>query len=475
MQCASLIRLRCVVLPFVLATASIVSAAESPNFIVILTDDQGWGTTSSIYDPNHPQSKSDFFRTPSIEYLAGAGMRFTQAYAPHPNCSPTRASIQTGRSPAALHFTDICGRDTGPLYVGNRLIPPQHISDLPKKDKTIPELLKAHNPAYRAGHFGKWHQRGGGPSQHGYDASDGATGNREGSLKTNLPEDPKQAFGMTGRAARWMQKQVVADAPFYLQVSHYATHLKYQSRPKTRQRFESASKGTRHNNVPFAAMINDMDTAIGTLIELVDELGIRDNTYIIYTADNGTYPTKDPANINGPLHGHKATIWEGGVRVPFIVVGPGVKAGSISRVPAIGWDILPTVCDLAGVKKWPAAVEGGSLKAIIHGDGTGKVNRPREGLYFHWPHYQHQKRSKPDSTIVLDGWKLHYWWETGEVSLFHLAEDLAESRDLAEQQPERAKAMKDKLMAYLSSIKAQLPKPNPTFDPANDPAIRKKR
>jgi hypothetical protein len=103
------------------------------------------------------------------------------------------------------------------------------------------------------------------------------------------------------------------------------------------------------------------------------------------------------------------------------------------------------------------------------------VRRPREGLYFHWAHYQHQKRSKPDSTIVLDGWKLHYWWETGEVSLFHLAEDLAESRDLAEQQPERAKAMKDKLMAYLSSIKAQLPKPNPTFDPANDPAIRKKR
>lgn len=458
-----------------LGASRITVAASPPNFIVILTDDQGWGTTSSLADPDVAASKSDFFRTPNIDRLAKAGMRFTQAYAPHPNCSPTRASIQTGRSPAALHFTDICGRNGGALYVGNRVIPPQHISDLPKQDQTIAELLKAHNADYRTAHFGKWHMRGGGPAEHGYDASDGATSNREGTLKKNLPDDPKQAFGITQRAITWMQKQVAAEKPFYLQVSHYATHLGYQSRARTRKQFENAKKGERHNNVPFAAMISDMDSSIGTLLESVDKLGIGDNTFIIYTADNGTYPTNDPANINGPIRGHKASVWEGGVRVPFVVVGPGVKAGAISRVPVIGWDILPTVCDLAGVKQWPKVVEGGSLKAIVQGDGNGngsKVNRPREGLYFHWPHYQHEKRSKPDSTILIDGWKLHYWWESGKVSLFHLDNDLAEANDLASKHPDRAETMKAKLMAYLKEIKAQLPVVNLDFDPAKNPAKR---
>lgn len=441
-----------------------------PNFVVILTDDQGWGTTSVTYDPRHPKSKSDFFQTPNIERLTKAGMRFTQAYAPHPNCSPTRASIQTGRSPAALHFTDICGRNAGPLYVGNRLIPPQHVSDLPKDDKTIPELLKAHDKSYRAAHFGKWHLRGGGPQQHGYDASDGPTGNREGSLRKNLPKDPKQAFSITRRAVQWMNQQTKAGNPFYLQVSHYATHLQYQSQPMTRRKFNNAKKGERHNNVPYAAMIHDMDKAIGHLLDEVGRLGIGANTYIIYTADNGTYPTTDPANVNGPVRGHKASLWEGGVRVPFVVVGPGVKAGAVSRVPVIGWDILPTVCELAGVKSWPKVVEGGSLKSLILGDGMGKVARPREEIVFHWPHYQHQKKSKPDSTILMGEWKLHYRWETQTVSLYNLKDDLAETKDVAGNEAERATRMKERLLSYLKTIDAQVPKKNPAFDPAKDPA-----
>ena len=160
------------------AAATPAAAAEtSPNFIVILTDDQGWGTTSALYDPQHPDSRSDYFQTPSIERLTQSGMRFTQAYAAHPNCAPSRAAIQTGRSPAALHFTDNSGRKVGKsaradsLYLGNKVIPPHHISDLPLGEMTIPELLKANNPSYRAAHFGKWHLEGGGPSAHGYDAS----------------------------------------------------------------------------------------------------------------------------------------------------------------------------------------------------------------------------------------------------------------------------------------------------------------
>lgn len=151
----------------ILTTALSSAASTPPNFIVILTDDQGWGTTSVMMDPRVPESKSDFFLTPNIERLAVSGMRFFQAYASHCNCSPSRASLQTGRSPAALHLTDIIERNSGPMYEGNKLIPPRHVAALSKDDTTIPQLLKAFNPGYRAAHFGKWHLAGGGPQNYG--------------------------------------------------------------------------------------------------------------------------------------------------------------------------------------------------------------------------------------------------------------------------------------------------------------------
>lgn len=443
-------------------------ARLSPNFIVILTDDQGWGTTSVIYDPRHPDSASDFFKTPHLERLAARGMRFTQGYSAAPNCSPSRASLLTGRSPAALHFTDICGRNGGPLYEGNRMIPPQHINELPQKEKTIPELLKRGKTKYSTAHFGKWHLSGGGPEDHGFDVSDGATGNKEGSQKSNLPNDPKRCFSITERSIAWMNEQAGEGIPFYLQVSHYATHIANQGRPQTVERFEKAVPGERHQNVAFAAMIADMDESIGQLLDAVEKAGIADNTYIIYTADNGSLPTDDIGNINGPINGSKATVWEGGVRVPFIVVGPGIEADSISRVKVVGYDILPTICDLAGVKRWPVVVEGGSIVPVLR--QTGEVDRPRNELYFHWPHYQHGKKSKPDSTVLSGNYKLHYWWEDEKVMLFDLENDLAESHDLAETHPEKAESLKAKLFAYLKEVNAQLPDVNEAYDPAADPA-----
>ena len=453
----------------VVPTTPVANESTAPNFVVILTDDQGWGTTSAMYDPQHPLSKSDFFQTPNLERLIAQGMRFTQAYSAHPNCSPSRAALLTGRSPAALHFTDICGRDAGPLYEGNRLIPPQHISDLPKNEKTIPELLKAANPDYVAAHFGKWHLRGGGPQQHGFDASDGATSNREGSTKGNLPEDPKRCFSITKRGVDWMRQQAAAGRPFYLQVSHYATHLGYQSRPATKERFESAAPGERHQNVPYAAMIADMDEAVGQLLDAINSAGVSENTYVVYTADNGTYPTDDAGNINGPLRGSKATIWEAGVRVPFVVAGPGIESGSLCRQPAIGYDVLPTVCELAGRAQWPKTVEGGSLVPALR--QSGEIKRPRDYLVFHWPHYQHEKKSKPDSTLIAGNRKLHYWWEEDQVALFDLETDLAEQNDLAAATPQEARMLKRQLFQYLDEVNAQRPETNPEYDPRTDPAL----
>lgn len=447
-------------------------AAQRPNFIVILTDDQGWGTTSVLMDPLVPESKSDFFRTPNIEKLAASGLRFSQAYASHCNCSPSRAALQTGRSPAALHLTDIIERRRGPMYEGNKLIPPQHVAALAQDDATIPQLLKAAHPEYRAAHFGKWHLAGGGPQNFGYDVSDGPTGNAAGNRPQNLPDDPKKIFSVTRRAIDFMQAEAKAGHPFYLQVSHYATHEANQSRPATREKLQQTAKGRRHDNVAYGAMLADLDTGIGQLLDAVRAAGIADHTYIIYTADNGSIPTEDPGSLNGPLHGWKASVWEGGIRVPLMVAGPGIKPATINRTPVVGYDILPTICELAGITNWPKAVEGGSLKSLLLGEAQAAVKRPDDFLVFHWPHYQHGRHSTPDTTLLADGWKLHYWWETGQVQLFHLAQDLGESKDLASAQPDRAARLKQKLTDYLARVKAQLPVTNPAFDPARDPAAR---
>jgi arylsulfatase A len=224
-------------------------AAPHPNFVVIFADDQGWGTTSVPYDPDVLESKSDFFQTPSIARLAKIGLRFTAGYASHPNCSPSRAALLTGRSPAALKFTDVCNRNDGPLYEGNRLIPARHIDALPAGEVTLPEIVKRHLPSFKAAHFGKWHLGEDGPEAHGFDAGDGPTGNGAGSRPRNLPDDPKLAFSITERGNAWMEQQVKAGTPFYLQISHYATHLKYQSTPETKKKFEQLPAGKRRGQL----------------------------------------------------------------------------------------------------------------------------------------------------------------------------------------------------------------------------------
>ena len=435
-----------------------------PNFIVIFADDQGWGTTSVQIDPLVPDSKSDFFETPNIERLAAAGIRFTQAYSSHPNCSPSRAALLTGRSPAALHFTDIVGRNTGNLYEGNPMIPPTHINNLPTEEMTIPELLKQHNPNYKAAHFGKWHLNGGGPNSHGFDASDGNTGNGEGDNST--PDDPKRAFSITNRAMDWMQDQVIDGKPFYLQVSHYATHLAIHYRAETKAYFDSKTPGARHQHTEYASMLYDMDEAIGQLIDKVIELGLAESTYVIYTADNGTYPMDIPANINGPIRGWKATAWEGGVRVPFIVTGPDISHNIISREPVVGYDILPTICELAGMDSstLPSVVEGGSIAGILKGTASN-VTRSADKLVFHWPHYQHTKFSTPDTTMIKNGYKLHYRWESQKTQLYNLAEDLGETTDISRTHYELANEMKLELQQHLSDINAKLPEVNPEYSP----------
>jgi len=442
--------------------------AIPPNVILILADDQGWGATSVRTDKKIPESSSDFIQTPNLERLAARGIIFTNGYAPHPNCSPSRAAILTGKTPAKLHMTDIVDRHSGVLFEGNRLIPPPHVYGLDTTDITIAELIKKEKPEYTTAHFGKWHLAAGGPVLHGFDVSHGETSNREG--ENNPPEDPKKIFTITSNGITWIEEQVTEGRPFYLQLSHYATHLSIASRPETLEKISGREPGTRHNFVPHAAMTEDLDVGIGMILDEIDKLGIKDHTYVIYLADNGTYPTPNPFNINGPLHGWKATLWEGGIRVPFIIVGPDIDPGYVSDL-VTGCDLFPTICDWLGIENIPDGVEGGSLAELLGNPKLSTVKRKNDFWVFHFPHYQHQKGNHPVSAIYKGKYKLLKWYEDNTIHLYDLKNDPSEENNITEEHPELVNEMNQMLEDYLSEIGAGLPIINQDFLPDLDPAL----
>ncbi len=440
-------------------------SAKSPNIVLILTDDQGWGATSVLMDKDVPESKSDYIQTPNLERLAEHGVIFSDAYAPHPNCSPTRYSILTGKSPAKLQMSDIVGRHTGSFFEGNRLIPPPHVNNIADEEHTLAEWIKQERSEYATAHIGKWHINGGGPEKHGFDTSTGETGNREGATED---PDPKRIFSITKRSNDWMEKQVKADRPFYLQISHYATHLAIHSLESTLKKTEARKPGKRHSIASHAAMTEDLDTGVGMTLDKIKELGIEDNTYVIYIADNGSFPLDNPGNTNGPLHGWKATTWEGGVRVPLLIAGPGIDQGRRST-RAVGWDLFPTICDWLDIDSLPSGLEGGSLANVLsRGDSAGVV-REHPYLVIHFPHYQLAKGGQPSTVLYQGDYKLIKFWETGDYYLYNLKKDISESKNLSKKDPNRVVYMSQQMNDYLVSIKAGIPTVNTQFDPAKDP------
>ena len=247
------------------------SNGQKPNFIFILTDDQGWSATSVQMHPLYPESKSDYFETPNLERLAKQGMRFTDGYAPAPICTPTRRSIQFGQTPARQRGT-------------------QFKSDFnPVGKLSIPLMLKSIDPKYVCAHFGKWGAKMGAPSLEavGYDESDGLTTNKTGGRefsqaekwdKCEITDDPKLIFSITDRSIDFMQRQAKADRPFYLQISHYAVHVDMRGRAETVAKYQA--KGKSDAMAYYAAMTEDLDTGVGKILEKVEELGIGENTYV---------------------------------------------------------------------------------------------------------------------------------------------------------------------------------------------------
>ena len=446
---------RCFVLALGLTVGAWPARAQ-PNVVLILADDMSWVGTSVLMDPGRPDSKSDYHSTPALERLARDGMRFTDAYAPHPNCSPTRLAIQTGKSPSQLKMTDIINRNSGQFYEGLPMVPPQHSNHIPHEETTIAELVKQHRPGYATGHFGKWHLGGGGPGRHGYDDHSGPTSNREGN--SGVP-DPKRTVSVTTRALDFLRHRKLAAEPFFLQVSYYAVHLGVFAFDETVAEFDANPKGKRHKHPGHAAMTHELDDGVGRILDALDTLGLSDDTYVIFTSDNGSYHDQGQVEIstNAPLRGQKASTWEGGIRVPLLVRGPGIRAGSVSRVPVTGTDLYPTVAAMVRVQaELPAGIEGASLLGLLRSGGSGALSRRFGGLVWHFPHYQTLKGTTPMSSIRSGNWKLVKLYENGEVLLFDLSADLGERTDLSAKEPEVSRRLERQLAEYLEAVEAPM-------------------
>ncbi|MGA2497809.1 MAG: sulfatase-like hydrolase/transferase [Tepidisphaeraceae bacterium] len=437
---------------------------QRPNFVVILGEGHGWSSTSVQMDDAVMASKSAYVRTPNLERLAAAGMRFADFYAASPRCTPSRAAIFTGKSPAQLHMTFIGeGKKDSGTDVNGRVIPPLASMELPAAETTIADVLKRAD--YATAHFGKWHVGRVSPAQHGFDESDGATSN--GGPDNVANPHPKQLYGMTERGIDFMTRQVKSGKPFYVQLSHYASRQGGDASPEALAAVKGWGGNLNDREMAEAAADWDLDIAFGMLLKKLGELGITGNTYVIFTTDHGT-PGKNP-----PLTGGKGTVSEGGLRVPFIISGPGIKAGSCSHVRAIDEDLVPTIADLARVAEpLPKGIEGGSLVSVLTNTGAGTVKRPREEFVVHFPHYD-KDAIGPASAIFLGDFKLIRIYETGGLRLFNIAKDPGERRDLAQEVPDKARELNQRLTDYLLAVNAQMPKPNPNYDPTKPTELKR--
>lgn len=431
------------------------ASAERPNIILMLADDQGWNGLSVAMHPEVAGSKGEFYHTPHLERLAAQGMRFSAAYAPASVCSPTRISLQTGKSPAQLHWTK-----AAPPETGQKLLEPKLIKAISNRETTVGELLRS--AGYATAHFGKWHISGGGPGDHGYDAHDGDTGN-EYAFKFTDP-NPADLFGMADRAAAFMEKSQRSKKPFCIQLSWTALHASGNALKATQAKYAKLAELKQGKAAEVAAITEDLDTAVGRVLAAVERLNLSGNTYVIYTSDNGSGGGGGRGRRDG-LSGGKGSVWEGGIRVPLIVRGPGVAANSWCHTRVVGFDFLPTFCEWAGIdlRKLPPGIEGGSIASLLANHGRGEVRRPREELVFHFPHYQ--SSDGPHSAILYGPYKLIKFYETDRVVLFDLSKDLSERNDLAARQPADAARLRQALESYLTSVNAQLPTRNPDYSP----------
>ena len=446
------------------ASGAELRAAPKPNLVFILIDDMGWEDGGCF--------GSKYYRTPNIDTLAAAGMRFTQAYAACAVCSPTRAAIMTGKYPARLHLTDWIPGEEAPKNSRFRL--PDWQQHLPLEETTLAEALKRRG--YATAYIGKWHL--GGPQfypQHqGFDLNiaGGDIGHPasyfwpygEKGNSHRVPGLAEQGGGegeyLTDRLTDEAVKFIAANRnrPFYLQLAHYAVHAPLMGKEEDVEEFRQIPGANGQSNAVYAAMLKSVDESVARVLKQLEELGLADRSVVVFTSDNGgaVHFGRPPATSNAPLRLGKGYAYEGGLRVPLIVKAPGMtRAGATCDWPVSSQDYFPTLLELAGAEKSASstAVDGVSLVPLLR----GQAKLPRQELFWHYPHYWNGGKVSPYSVARVGDWKLIRFYESGREELYNLRDDLSERHDLARSQPEKRRELARRLDGWLKEVGAQMP------------------
>jgi arylsulfatase A len=442
-------------------------AARPPNVVLIVADDLGWADLGCY--------GSTFHRTVQLDRLAAVGRRFTQAYAACPVCSPTRAALMTGKHPARLHLTDwLPGRGDMPTQ---RLLRPKFRQQLPLDEVTIAEVLK--DAGYATGHIGKWHLGGAGfePTRQGFDLN--IAGDQRGSPASYfapfgqgdrvIPGLADAAPGeyltdrLTDEAIKFIEAR--SRKSFFLYLPHYAVHTPLAAKPELQSTY-AAWDGTPHGrqeNPIYAAMLESVDQGVGRIVQKLKDLDLTERTVVIFTSDNGGLATPEgpntPSTSNSPLREGKGWLYEGGIRVPLIISWQGHIAPGVEDTPVWSADLPVTALSLCG-QRIPGQVDGHDLAPLL----TEGQPLPSRQLFWHYPHYANQG-SRPGGAVRDGDWKLIEFYDTRRQELFNLAGDLSESRNLAEEQPERVSRLAAMLAEWRESVDAQMPESNPNFTP----------
>ncbi len=444
-------------------------ADKAPNFILIYADDLGYTQTSVPMMMERSETGHALHQTPNLEKLAAQGMRFSNAYAPSPVCTSSRASIQHGKTTARVGCISL-----------HDVVAEKKKVDL-GANLSLAEMFNEANEDYVTAIFGKGCSPMGWFKDHGYDETDfihqNPNGNGHGDWwepadRTPIPlDDPKRMFSLAKTSTDFLKARAADEKPFYLMISHYALHVRNMSLKSTRAKYldivakENGIEGgipdisrfddnaadmpqnlrSHWERANYAAMMEDLDTSTGIVLDELEALGLADNTYIFFTSDNGGGAS------NAPLTGGKAKMWEGGLRVPMIVSGPGIPANSQCDTPVAQWDYLTTFHDLAGSKAaLPEDLDGVSLRPVLEQGNVGQLDERDTGFVFHFPAFY----TVPITAYREGDYKLMRQLNTGEIKLFNVVDDMGETKDLSQAMPEKTADMIRKLDAYLEKVGA---------------------
>ena len=453
-----------ILFPFFLLTLSSFTsfAKDTPNFIIIYMDDLGWHQTSVRMMDSEPMSKHFFYKTPNVERLAEMGMCFSNGYAPTATCTGSRVSIQFGQTSARTQYRyvfDVYHKKQRPNgYAGQY---------------SLADSVKTAGKNYITAHFGK------GMTEKlkmvNYDVTDeyekyAPNGNLHGEkidipTRRELPPDnPKRIYSLIDESMKFLRENA-GKRPFFMMVSHYSVHVPHAASQKYmdkwKAKYDALEKPAdkeelrlfeRECNPLYGAMLEETDQHIGIIMDYLRKVDELANTYIIFTSDNGSEcipRSKENRRNNGPLQEGKYSCFEGGIRVPFVVAGPGVQAGAYCDVPVVQWDLLATLHDLSGNEtSLPDDIDGGSLKDVFFKGNKGKVNRGAPGIIHHFPsHYQ-----VPISAIRIGDYKFMRNMNTDEKKLFNVAVDYREKHDLSKKMPKKVASMDKILRTYIEEV-----------------------